>query len=301
MFTVPVLLLLLFDLLLFFAAALYFDKSAQKWENFLLSGLFLVSGMPALIYQVVWQRALFSIYGVNAESVAVVVSAFMMGLGIGSLAGGWISSRFPRRSILIFGLAELGIAIFGLFSLSIFRWVAAYTAGANLLSVVIFSFALLLIPTVLMGATLPILVEHLVRRSGLVGASVSRLYFVNTLGSGLACYFCARFLMRELGQAGAVALAACLNTMVGGTAYLYGRRRTSASASTSTAHSSVPCGATPIKLPMAMFLAGVSGFLALGFEIAWFRVFSMAAADRAPAFALLLSTFLAGIAAGAYI
>jgi spermidine synthase len=301
MFTVPVLLLLLFDLLLFFAAALYFDKSAQKWENFLLSGLFLFSGMPALIYQVVWQRALFSIYGVNAESVAVVVSAFMMGLGLGSLAGGWISSRFPRRGILIFGLAELGIAIFGLFSLSVFRWVAAYTAGANLPSVVIFSFALLLIPTMLMGATLPILVEHLVRRSGLVGASVSRLYFVNTLGSALACYFCARFLMRELGQAGAVALAACLNTIVGGTAYLYGRRRTSATASTPAAHSSAPHGASPIKLPMAMFLAGVSGFLALGFEIAWFRVFSMAAADRAPAFALLLSTFLAGIAAGAYL
>ncbi len=301
MFTVPVLLLLLFDLLLFFAAALYFDKSAQKWENFLLSGLFLFSGMPALIYQVVWQRALFSIYGVNAESVAVVVSAFMLGLGLGSLAGGWISARFPRRGILIFGLAELGIAIFGLFSLSLFRWVAAYTAGANLPSVVIFSFALLLVPTMLMGATLPILVEHLVRRSGLVGASVSRLYFVNTLGSALACYFCARFLMRELGQAGAVALAAGLNTIVGGTAYLYGRRKTDASASIPAAPSLAAGGASPIKLPMAMFLAGVSGFLALGFEIAWFRVFSMAAADRAPAFALLLSTFLAGIAAGAYL
>src|SRR5256885_16311947 len=52
---------------------------------------------------------------------------------------------------------------------------------------------------------------------------------------------------------------------------------------------------------MAMFLAGLSGFLALGFEIAWFRVFSVAAADRAPAFALLLSIFLAGIAAGSYL
>jgi spermidine synthase len=301
MFTVPVLLLLLFDVLLFLAAAFYFDRSPQKWENLLLSGLFLFSGMPALIYQVVWQRALFAIYGVNAESVAVVVSAFMLGLGLGSLAGGRISARFPRHGVLIFGLAELGIAIFGLFSLSIFRWVAAYTAGANLPSVVVFSFALLLIPTMLMGATLPILVEHLVRRSGLVGASVSRLYFVNTLGSALACYFCARFLMRDLGQAGSVAFAACLNTVVGGTAYLYGRRRTNVPAAVPAELSQAARGDSPIKLPMAMFLAGVSGFLALGFEIAWFRVFSMAAADRAPAFALLLSTFLAGIAAGAYL
>jgi len=301
MFAGPVLLLLLFDLFLFVAAAFYFDKSGQKWENLLLSALFLISGMPALIYQVVWQRTLFSIYGVNAESVAIVVSAFMLGLGLGSLAGGWISARFPRQGILFFGLAELGIALFGLFSLHIFRWAAVYTAGANLPAVVVFSFALLLIPTMLMGATLPILVEYLVRRSGLVGASVSRLYFVNTLGSAIACYFCAMFLMRELGQAGSVAIAAGLNTIVGGTAYLYGRRGGTAFASVSIPQPLAARGNSPIKLPMAMFLAGVSGFLALGFEIAWFRVFSMATADRAPAFALLLSTFLAGIAAGAYL
>jgi spermidine synthase len=301
MSTAPVLFLLLFDLLLFFAAAFYFDRSPQKWENLLLSALFLFSGMPALIYQVVWQRALFSIYGVNAESVAIVVSAFMLGLGLGSLAGGRLSTRFPRQGILIFGLAELGIALFGLFSLHIFRWAAVYTSGANLPSVVVFSFALLLIPTMLMGATLPILVEHLVRRSGHVGASVSRLYFVNTLGSAIACYFCASFLMREWGQAGSVAVAACLNTLVGGTAYLYGRRGAKTSDSASIPQTLAARADSPIKLPMAMFLAGLSGFLALGFEIAWFRVFSTAAADRAPAFALLLSTFLAGIAAGSYL
>ena len=302
MVTGPVLLLLFFDLLLFLAAAFYFDRSAQKWENLLLSALFLFSGMPALIYQVVWQRTLFSIYGVNAESVAVVVSAFMLGLGLGSLAGGWLSARFPRHGILIFGLAELGIAIFGLSSLRIFGWAAAYTAGANLPSVMILSFALLLVPTILMGATLPILVEHLVRRSGRVGASVSRLYFVNTLGSAIACYLCAMVLLRELGQSGSVSVAACLNTLVGGTAYLYGRRPAKATESATVATESPAARAdSPIKLPMAMLLAGLSGFIALGFEIAWFRVFAMASADRAPAFALLLSTFLAGVAAGSYL
>jgi spermidine synthase len=302
MFTTPVLLLLVFDLLLFLAA-FYFDRSEQKWENLLLSGLFLCSGMPALIYQVVWQRVLFSIYGVNAESVAVVVSAFMLGLGIGSLAGGWLSARFPRQSILIFGLAELGTAAFGLASLRIFGWAAAYTAGGNLLSVIIFSFALLLIPTILMGATLPILVEHLVRRSGRVGASVSRLYFVNTLGSAIACYLCAMYLLRVWGQSGSVSVAACLNTIVGGTAYLYGRRPASTSSSAAPATGPEPNsrGESPIKLPFAMLLAGLSGFIALGFEIAWFRVFAMSSADRAPAFALLLSTFLAGIAAGSFV
>jgi spermidine synthase len=297
----PVLLLLLFDVFLFLAAAFYFDRSKQKWENLLLSALFLCSGMPALIYQVVWQRVLFSIYGVNAESVAVVVSAFMLGLGLGSLAGGWLSARFPRNGILIFGLAELGIAIFGLSSLHIFRWAAAHTAGGNLVSVIIFSFGLLLVPTVLMGATLPILVEHLVRRSGRVGASVSQLYFVNTLGSAIACYLCAVYLLREFGQAGSVSIAACLNTLVGAVAYLYGRRPATTSGVAVLAPPLATRGDSPIKLPLAMLLAGLSGFIALGLEIAWFRVFAVASADRAPAFALLLATFLAGVAAGSFL
>src|SRR5271155_2818141 len=122
MTTLPVLALLLADVLIFAGAAFLWDPSPEKKENLLLSGLFLCSGIPALIYQVVWQRSLFAIYGVNAESVAAVVSAFMLGLGLGSLLGGWLSSRFPRQSILFFWLAELGTAIFGLSSLKIFHW-----------------------------------------------------------------------------------------------------------------------------------------------------------------------------------
>src|SRR5713226_8997976 len=154
MLSYTVLALLIFDLGLFLASAFLFDNKEERKESLLISVLFFFSGMPALIYQIVWQRVLFSIYGVNAESVAVVVSAFMLGLGLGSIAGGRLSSRFPRQGILIFGFAELGIAIFGLSSLRIFRWAAAYSAGANLPSVILFSLVLLLIPTILMGATL---------------------------------------------------------------------------------------------------------------------------------------------------
>jgi len=180
----PVLVLLVFDAALLLASSVLSDREKSPGDSVLLNVLFFCSGMPALIYQVVWQRALFAIYGVNAQSVAVVVTAFMLGLGIGSLVGGRLSGRFPRSGILIFGLAELGVAAFGLASLRIFHWVATYTAGANLFSVILLSVVLLLIPTVLMGATLPLLVEHLVLRTNRVGFSVSTLYFVNTFGSG---------------------------------------------------------------------------------------------------------------------
>jgi spermidine synthase len=296
-----VLLLLIFDLLLYFAAVFFLDAAARRTDTILLCGLFFLSGMPALVYQIVWQRALFAIYGVNAESVAVVVSAFMLGLGLGSLAGGWLSARFPQHTIVLFGAAELGVAVFGLCSLRIFHWASGLTAGASLPATLFLSLALLIVPTMLMGATLPLLVEHLVRTSGRVGFSVATLYFVNTFGSAVACYLCATFVLREFGQSGSVSIAACLNTLVGATAFLYGRSQEKVQTASEAQPAPAAVGKPALPLAAAMLISAISGFVALGFEISWFRVFSLASADRAPAFALLLSTFLAGIAAGAYL
>src|SRR3954466_2878156 len=91
--------------------------------------LFFFSGFPALLYQIVWQRALFTLYGVNIESVTMVVTAFMIGLGLGSLAGGWVSKNTRVPLLLVFGLVELAIALYGMVSLRIFHWAAIYTAG----------------------------------------------------------------------------------------------------------------------------------------------------------------------------
>src|SRR5260370_6009185 len=113
--------------------------------------LFFLSGFPALIYQIVWQRTLFAIYGVNVESVTVVVSAFMLGLGIGSLAGGRISKSPSAPLLLLFGAVELGIAAYGVGSLPLFHAVARFSAAAPLLETGLLSFALVLVPTLLMG------------------------------------------------------------------------------------------------------------------------------------------------------
>jgi len=102
------------------------DSGAQQDPAIWIYLLFFASGIPAIIYQIVWQRALFSLYGINIESVTIVVSAFMLGLGLGSLGGGALSrsKRFPP--VALFAAAELGTAIFAVASLSIFHLVAEY-------------------------------------------------------------------------------------------------------------------------------------------------------------------------------
>jgi len=189
-----------------------------------LQAFFFVSGFSALIYQVVWQRALFALFGIHAESVTVIVTVFMLGLGLGSLAGGAASRRTGWPSLALFACAEAGIGAFGLCSLGLFRAVGHATLALPPPATGAVAFLLLLAPTLLMGATLPLLTTHLVARWANVGRSVSALYAVNTLGSALAALASAFLLLGALGQAGAVQLAAAGNLAAAAGALILWRR-----------------------------------------------------------------------------
>lgn len=183
-------------------------------------GAFFVSGLAALLYQLTWQRALMLIYGTNTESVAMVVSSFLVGLGLGSLAGGQASRQARFSPLLLFALAEFGVGTYGFFSLKLFEWAALRTIQFGVLETGVVVFALVFLPTLLMGATLPLLVADQVRRTGHVGQSVSRLYFVNTLGAGLGAFLAAFYVLGQFGLSGAAQLAAVLNVSLGATVSL---------------------------------------------------------------------------------
>ena len=271
---------------------------------------FFVSGFPALLYQIVWQRALFTLYGVNIESVTMVITAFMLGLGLGSLLGGMVS-RSPRLPLLrIFGLVELLIAAYGVCSLRIFHWAANFTAGSTPLQTGLIAFTLVVLPTVLMGSTLPILVSYAVQLSRNVGTSVGALYAANTLGSASACFCAGLFLMRWLGESRTVAMAAGLNALVGSTVlawhFLAQKRQPSfelKSASCQNDFSTQPNKkaadeTAAIGFVLALIVAGIAGFIALGYEIVWYRLFSFTTGGAAKSFAFLLGAYLAGIGFG---
>jgi predicted membrane-bound spermidine synthase len=260
--------------------------------------LFFLSGFPALLYQIVWQRALFTLYGVNIESVTMIVTVFMLGLGLGSLAGGWLSSHSGIRLLLAFGLIEFSVGSFGAASLWIFHRIGALTAGASTLATGLIAFALLLVPTMLMGSTLPLLVEHFVRRTGNVGESVGLLYSVNTLGSSVACLAAAFVLMRLFGESGSVHIAVCFNLFVGIAALILQIKFPAPSRQKIDMPSATPQQTIPFWICMA--LAGITGFIALAYEIVWFRLYAFVSGGTAPCFAMLLAFYLLGIAYGSF-
>ena len=226
-----------------------------------------------------------------------------MGLGLGSLAGGRISrSHVPL--VPVFAAVELGTAVYGAFSLRLFHRAAEFTAGASTLRTGICAFALIVTPTLLMGSTLPILLAYLVRRVPNMGRATGTLYFVNTLGSATACFVVGAWAMRVLGMSGAVRLAACINALIACAAFLAWSvlsRRTSNAVSTEyTAAASAPSSQT-LGLTTGIVLAGLSGFIALGYEIVWYRVFSWASATNPQTFAFMLGFYLAGLAIGSLV
>ena len=264
--------------------------------------LFFTSGIPALLYQVVWQRSLFTIYGTNTESATAVVAAFLLGLGLGAHIGGWIASRWStNRLLVIYGAIEFVIGVFGLFSLPLFDAIGIRFTTASMWQTGLLAFGLVVLPTVLMGATLPILGAYLVARRGHVGNGVGALYFVNTLGSAFACFLAAELLMQAFGQRGTIEIAAALNLIVGTGAIVLSRLRVAAVDTPVSAELHGAQGA-PAFLPLtparAALLAGLTGFLSLSFEMLWFRAYAFLSGGSARDFAHLLGFFLLGIAFG---
>jgi spermidine synthase len=277
-------------------------QGSYRWLSF----LFLISGFAALIYQIVWQRVLFAGLGLNIESVTIIVTLFMFGLGVGSLLGGLLSKRFPEHLPHLFFLSELSIGGFGIMSIPLMRLVSDATVTASLPIVALTTFCLLFIPTSLMGATLPILVTYLHNRDRDIGKTVGRLYFFNTAGSAIACFITAEVLFVFLGLQAAALCAALCNFMVGLFGYAYAQRlrvHNPVDADTNRAageltdnHPQTSDGR--LRFWMILGLAAATGYLSLSQEILWVRAISYATGDRPAVFAHVVGLFLFGIAFG---
>lgn len=202
------------------------SSPTRRIREGLLLTVFAASGAAALIYQVCWQRLLFASFGVDLESITIVVSTFMLGLGCGALVGGNLSRRFGHRLIEMFVLSEVGIGLFGMLSATLIPMVGDRFVAQSLPVVALVNYLLVLIPATLMGATLPILVAHLFQGSRNVGVSIGGLYLANTFGAALGSLATGSLLFTWLTINQTIYLAAGLNFLVA-LAVVAGLRRSS--------------------------------------------------------------------------
>ena len=200
-----------------------FHRSKQDWLLGVGLFCFFLSGAAGLIYQVVWTRMLTQIFGNTTYAIATVLSAFMAGLAIGSYLFGKIADR-GKNDFLLYGILEAGVGIYGFAVPWLFRMaqkVYGPIFGLNesypfLFNMVLFllSFTLLVFPTLLMGATLPVLSRFFVRSFAQFGRRVGDLYATNTLGAVIGCAAGGFLLIPALGMRTTVFVAATVNLVI---------------------------------------------------------------------------------------
>ncbi len=277
-----------------------------------LLGCFFLSGAAGLIYQVAWGKALGLVFGHTAYALATVLAVFMGGLAVGSTWLGRLSERRPRP-IALYGWIEFGVAAMGAVSLAGLAtvraaYVAAYpvAAGHSALLVIlrfIGAAVVLFLPTFLMGGTLPVLMRGLARDSTEVGPQLARLYWVNTAG-GVAGTLAAGFVfLPTLGLKLTLEIAVALNLIAAGVAIkLSGGEPTVTLVPSARVSENLPIEhQTPHAVLRSRFLLvcfAIVGATAMAYEIGWTRLLATQLGGSTYAFALMLATFLTGIAMG---
>ncbi|HET6333684.1 MAG TPA: fused MFS/spermidine synthase, partial [Polyangiales bacterium] len=290
---------------------------------------FFLSGASSLVFQTLWSRLLSHVFGSSSLAVSSVVSVFMAGLGIGAF---WFGRRADRIKdpLLLYAAAEFLVGCVALVVPWLVRadgWLATVNAmlraslGSGSFAFVLARFAcivpILIVPTVLMGSTLPLLARHFVAQSSSADAAsreVGRLYAVNTFGAVVGVVTCTFVLLPKFGVGVANVAAASANFLLA--ALIVGLRRVSgpqraaaAAESGSEASPSLTAAeaasvsqspaAQPVLLRRAAAVAfACSGFASLLYEVVWSRALVNTIGGSLYSFALILTTFLIGIAGG---
>jgi len=275
---------------------------------FLIGLCFVVSGASGLIYEVLWARMLGLVFGATTLAVSTVLAAFMGGLALGSALAGRLASRI-RKPLATYGWMEIGIAGYALLVPFLFRLIDhVYVFVWQQFQPGFFAFSLwrfvlsslvLLVPTTLMGATLPVLAAALVNSSRRNSNSVTRLYACNLAGAILGTLIAGFVLLPELGVRKTIFVAALLNVMVGGIAVVL-QRRTTTELRAEQVQTKVDGPGVEVGSRFWLFAAFASGFVTISTQVSWTRILTMIIGSSTYAFSIVVALFLIGLAAGAW-
>jgi spermidine synthase len=288
------------------------SQRSPAWLLPLLATLFFFSGACALVYQVMWLRLLALVFGVTVYAASTVLAGFMAGLALGSFAAGRLAMRLTRP-LAAFGAAEILVGLTALASpvvldLLTTLWVAVHPSLPDSLVAItvirfICAFGVLILPTSLMGATLPLIVKSAVAQERRIGARIGVLYAINTTGAIMGALVAGFYFISEVGVSRAFVLAAATNVVVGAVALAVSFALPPASATPETPadDASASAATEPITASQhraVLWTFFLSGLLSLALEIVWFRMLAVYLRPTAYAFTIMLAVVLGGIALG---
>jgi len=303
------------------------ERTEKSSLSIIILICFVLSGFLGLVYEIIWIRKLGLIFGTTVFSMTTVLTAFFGGLALGSYLFGRLTSRV-RNTIRIYAFLEVFVGIFAILFPSILRLFGAiympiyehiYQSFFLLTAIRFISFVLLLVlPTTMMGGTLPLLSQYFIRSNETIGVKSGLLYGINTIGATVGAFLCGFYFIHLLGVDTTNYIAGIINLLVAIVLYI------------SSSILNVPQGAgiengDILNPPLSPFQKGesrlhqkgenksqssfnyvticffLSGFASLGYEIAWTRYLSLPLANTRYTYTMILVVFLLGTAVGSLI
>ena len=273
---------------------------------------FFLSGMAALLYQTAWMRQLSVVFGTSELAVATVLTAYMSGLALGAALAGKFINKI-RRPLLVYGVLEGGIAITAIlvpYLLFLGGQAAVFFLGGQpsppdasgfgqLLFYFLTTLVILVIPTALMGATLPLLSKYVVKKNEQVGSRIGALYAINTFGAVAGTLFAAFVLLPHISLMSTIFIGAAMNLIVLLVVMQivkdFEPKKVNDTHQSESKHITSTLRSENIWILPVMTASGVATFV---YEVLWTRLISHILGGSVPAFAVMLASFLIGIAAG---
>lgn len=270
--------------------------------------VFFFSGLSGLIYEIAWMRQLTLLFGSTTSAVSTVLTSFFAGLAIGSLYFGKTIDK--KIDVLkVYGLLELGIGLYCFATPLIFA-----LAGSVYVSVFqnsqipfyphqlirfVLSFIILIVPTTMMGGTLPVLSRYFISIKEETGRHAGRLYALNTLGAVAGAFITGILLIRTAGIRNTIYIAASINIAVSIITYFLRSSALHPQIGDSTRISDTVKSNRIKKVALIVF--ALSGFASMAYEVLWSRILIMIIGSSTYAFTVLLIVLLSGIAVGSYV
>jgi spermidine synthase len=267
----------------------------------------LISGFTGLAYEVIWTRLLVRSLGATSLAVTTVLASYMAGLALGSILFGRLIDR-KGNPLRVYGLLQLGIAVFAVAFPLILRmlnplYAQIYPSLQDRFYLLSFArfvlcFLVLLIPTCLMGGTLPVLSRFVTTGMSTLTERVGRLYALNTLGAVGGVVGTGFLLLPQLGIRNATWLCAALNVGIMIVAFGISRGGRPGGVPDRADTEVVGDGSAPSRRRMILVVFAATGFCALAVEVIWTRILALIIGTTVYAFATMLATFLLGLAVG---
>ena len=288
------------------------NKDLSLVARFSLLGILFLSGANGLMMEIVFRRQLLLSIGVTHYSVGTVLVVFMAGLALGSFLFGRMADKI-ESPLKLYGLLEVGVGLSGLLLLKIFAYLDpiyiklhlafGITGSSNIVLKVIPAAMVLLIPTTLMGGTLPVIGKAIADGNHSSGSPLGLLYGVNTFGGVFGVIGATFFLLGTAGALLTLAIVSTINIIVGLIAVLIFKKikrisnpELSPGGPNLTSKVKGKAALWLDKIPLLVFF--LAGFAALSLEVLWTRILAYVVGSHGYAFGIILAAFLCGIALG---